>query len=77
MTSNVKTAHGGRRVSPYAFTEQGMPAPHKQLAAAGTSQDKTVIQCQIDATDRQTEGLVYELYKPSDEEIAIVEKATG
>jgi len=54
-----------------------MPAPHKQLAAAGTSQDKTVIQCQIDATDRQTEGLVYELYKPSDEEIAIVEKATG
>jgi len=32
--------------------------------------------CQIDATDRQIDRLVYELYDLTDEEIAIVEEAT-
>ena len=35
---------------------------HKQLAAAKTAQDETMIQRQIDATDRQIDRVVYELY---------------
>jgi len=50
---------------------------HKQLAAAKTPTDKTAIQRQIDATDRQIDRLVYELYGLTDEEIRIVEEATG
>ena len=37
------------------------------------SHDKTHIQRQIDATDRQIDKLVYELYGLTEEEIAIVE----
>ena len=32
---------------------------------------------QFDATDRQIDRLVYELYGLSDEEIALVQQATG
>jgi hypothetical protein len=46
---------------------------HKQLAAARTNQDKTLIQRQIEATDRQIDKLVYELYELTEEEIALVE----
>jgi len=45
---------------------------HKQLAEANIAQDKTVIQRQIDATDRQIDRLVYELYNLTEEEIRIV-----
>jgi hypothetical protein len=34
------------------------------------------IQREIDATDRQIDALVYQLYGLTDEEIAIVEEAT-
>jgi hypothetical protein len=37
---------------------------------------KTIIQHQLDATDRQIDQLVYELYDLTDEEIAIVEEAS-
>ena len=47
------------------------------VPAARTAQDKTAIQRQIDATDRQIDRLVYELYELTDKEIAIVEEATG
>ncbi len=47
-------------------------ALHKQVAAAKTPTAKTMLQRQIDATDR----LVYELYDLTDEEIAIVEEAS-
>jgi len=50
-----------------------MLALNKQLAAARTGQDKTMIQRQITATDRQINRLVYELYGLTDEEITIVE----
>ncbi len=53
----------------------GMLDLHKQLADAKTGHGKTAIQRQIDATDRQIDQLVYELYGLSDEEIAIVEDA--
>jgi len=46
---------------------------HKQLPEAKTEQEKTVIQRQIDATDKQIDALVYELYGLTEEEIKIVE----
>ncbi|MCX5805846.1 MAG: Eco57I restriction-modification methylase domain-containing protein [Proteobacteria bacterium] len=46
---------------------------HKQFAEAKTPHDKTAIQRQIDAIDRQIDLLVYELYGLTEEEIAIVE----
>ncbi|MHC4695889.1 MAG: hypothetical protein ACYTFA_03990 [Planctomycetota bacterium] len=52
-------------------------ALHKQLDAAKTPVDKTAIQRQIEATDRQIDNLVYELYELTDEEIRIVEEATA
>jgi len=38
--------------------------------------DKKLYQRQIEATDRQIDALVYELYGLTEEEIAIVEEAT-
>ena len=49
----------------------------KQLAAAKTAHAKTAIQRQIDATDRRIDQLVYELYGLTEQEIRIVEEATG
>ena len=49
---------------------------HKRLAAAKTPDKKTRLQHQIDATDRQIDRLVYELYNLTDKEIKIVEEAT-
>ena len=46
---------------------------HENLAAAKTAHDKTLLERQIVATDRQIDALVYELYGLSDSEIAIVE----
>jgi hypothetical protein len=51
----------------------GMLALHRQLAAARTATDKTALQRQIDATDRQIDRLVYELYGLTEEEIGVVE----
>jgi hypothetical protein len=48
---------------------------HKQIASANTGHEKTALQRQIDATDRQIDQLVYELYDLTDEEISIVEAA--
>jgi hypothetical protein len=55
-----------------ALVEQ-MLALHKQLAAAKTPDAKTVLQRQVDATDKQIDRLVYELYGLTEEEIAVVE----
>ena len=46
---------------------------HTTLAAARTYHEKTVIQRQIDATDREIDALVYELYGLTDDEIKIVD----
>jgi type I restriction-modification system DNA methylase subunit len=51
-------------------------ALHKELGVARTNQDRTVIQRQIEATDRQIDRLVFELYGLTEEEIKIVEEAT-
>ena len=49
---------------------------HRKLAAAVTDQEKTVLQRQIVATDRQIDRLVYELYGLTEEEIGIVESTS-
>jgi type I restriction-modification system DNA methylase subunit len=48
----------------------------RRLATAKTGQEKTVLQRQIEATDRQIDRLVYELYGLTDEEIKIIEAGT-
>jgi hypothetical protein len=48
---------------------------NKQSASAKTAHDKTILQRQIDATDKQIDNLVYELYGLTEEEIKIVESS--
>ncbi len=48
---------------------------HRQLATAKTGHEQTQLQRQIDATDRQIDRLVYELYGLTEDEIRIVEPA--
>jgi hypothetical protein len=48
---------------------------HKRLAAAQLQQEKTMLQRQIEATDKQIDLLVYELYGLTEEEIRVVEGA--
>jgi len=49
---------------------------HKQLTAAKTDHDKTLLQRQINTTDQQIDRLVYELYGLTEEEIKIVEQGS-
>ena len=49
---------------------------HQKLAAAAIPADKQLYQRQIEATDRQIDALVYELYGLTEEEIGIVEGAS-
>jgi hypothetical protein len=46
---------------------------NKKLLLAKTDQEKTIIQRQIDGTDRRIDEFVYELYGLTEEEIKIVE----
>jgi hypothetical protein len=50
-----------------------MLALHKKLAAATIPADKELYQRQIEATDRQIDALVYELYGLTEEEVGVVE----
>ena len=52
-----------------------MLSPHKQLQEARTPHDEIALQRQIEATDRQIDGQVFELYGLTEEEIGIVEGA--
>lgn len=54
---------------------ESMLALHKRHALATSEREKTVLQRQIDATDRKIDKLVYDLYGLTAEEIAIVEGA--
>lgn len=51
-------------------------ALHEKVSKARTADDRTLIRRQIDATDRQIDRLVYELYGLTEGEIAVVEAAT-
>jgi hypothetical protein len=48
---------------------------HRQLQEARTPHEQTALQRQIEATDKQIDRLVYELYELTDDEIDIVEGA--
>jgi hypothetical protein len=50
---------------------------HERLGKLKASHEKTAIQRQIDATDRQIDQLVYDLYGLSDDEIRLVEEGTA
>ena len=50
--------------------------PPQNHVTAHRPSDKTAIQRQIDATDRQIDQLVYEFYGLTDDEVRIVEAAT-
>ncbi len=50
---------------------------HRKLAAAAIPADKKLYQRQIEATDRQIDALVYELYDLTEGEIRIVEEAAS
>ena len=50
-----------------------MLALHKQLASAKSQAQRGAIQRQIEATDREIDRLVYDLYGLTKDEIAIVE----
>ena len=58
------------------MTSKALKKLHKDLPAAKTAHDKTLLQRQIDTTDKQIDQLVYELYGLSEEEIMIVQEAT-
>ncbi len=49
---------------------------HKKYNESDLPQEKTVLQRQIEAADRQMDQLVYKLYGLTDEEIRIVEGET-
>ncbi len=53
-----------------------MRSLHKRLAAEQLPQRREQIQREIDATDRQIDQRVYQLYGLTDDEIRIVEEAT-
>lgn len=46
---------------------------HKQLATTKNPHDKEMLQRQIDVVDRKIDGLVYELYELTEEEVKIIE----
>jgi len=48
---------------------------HKKLNEANTPHEKTALQRQIDATDKQIDSLVNKLYNLTDDEIRIVEES--
>ncbi|KUK44600.1 MAG: Uncharacterized protein XD72_1052 [Methanothrix harundinacea] len=48
---------------------------HRRLSESKTGSEKTLLSRQIEATDRQIDNLVYELYGLTEEEITIVEDA--
>jgi hypothetical protein len=54
---------------------EAMLQMHRHKAAAQTQHEQSLLQHQIEYTDKQIDALVYELYELSDEEIKIVEGA--
>ena len=69
FTDPTDTARHARMV---ALVERMLDL-HCRHAAEANPQVKTVLQRQIEATDRQIDALVYELYGLTEEEIGIVE----
>ncbi|NTW76919.1 MAG: hypothetical protein HGB33_03930 [Syntrophaceae bacterium] len=66
-------ANWGQGHDHLAHLAEQMLELHKRLAATTSQSDHELYQRQIDATDRQIDKMVYELYGLTLEEIAIVE----
>jgi hypothetical protein len=71
FSDSTEKSHHDKMVS---LVDQ-MLSLHKQLASAKTAHDKTILQRQIDATNKEIDSLVYELYGLTEEEIKIVESS--
>jgi Eco57I restriction-modification methylase/TaqI-like C-terminal specificity domain len=63
------------RISDVCALGRRMQPLRARLLAARTDHEKTVLQRQIDATDREIDALVYELYGLTEDEVAMVEAA--
>jgi hypothetical protein len=50
-----------------------MTGLHEQLGSAKTPNERTMLERQVEAVDGQIDGLVYELYGLSEEEVRVVE----
>ena len=50
---------------------------HRQLSSTGPDHERTLLARRIEATDRQIDRLVYELYGLMEEEIGLAETASG
>jgi hypothetical protein len=72
---DFSSAHDRARHDRLVTLVRRMLALHAKLAAARTDHEKIVLQRQINATDREIDALVYELYGLTDDEIKIVEEA--
>jgi hypothetical protein len=55
---------------------EGILSLHERLASMRTEHDKTVLDRQIENTDRQIDQLVYDLYGLTSDEIRLVEETT-
>lgn len=69
---SIPDADKSRHDKMVSLVEQ-MLSLNKQLASAKTDHEKTALQRQIEATDKQIDKLVYEVYGLTEEEIGIVE----
>jgi len=72
MQFPISTTEQSKQNKMVQLVEQ-MLSLNKQLPEAKTGHEQTLLQRQIDATDKQIDKLVYELYELTPEEIKIVE----
>lgn len=71
--SSLEGAHDGSQAQLATLVER-MISFQVEAVESKTSHDRTILQRQIVAMDRQIDRLVYELYGLTDEEIAVVER---
>ncbi|HQE50409.1 MAG TPA: TaqI-like C-terminal specificity domain-containing protein, partial [Fervidobacterium sp.] len=75
VPDNSNPADAARRDHIVALVEKMLDL-NRRLAAAKAPHEKEALAGMIDATDREIDRLVYELYGLTEEEIAVVEGAT-
>ena len=74
--ADQSTAGGALRKKIIGAAER-MLSLREQEKTIKTAHERTAVERQIEATDREIDALVYEQYGLTDEEIRIVEEATG
>jgi hypothetical protein len=72
FTDPADVARHDRMVALVTQTAAGVDL-HARLAVEGVPHEEAALQRRIEMTDRQIDGLVYELYALTPEEIAVVE----